>query len=80
MIYAVGVYVLDNPFLIDNVYDYRVPADMARYVVKGGFVAVPFGRSNALRTALVAVLHDVPLDKELKPVHEVPFILPIKDS
>ena len=71
MIYAVGVYVLDNPFLIDNVYDYRVPADMARYVVKGGFVAVPFGRSNTLRTALVAVLHDVPLDKDLKPVHEV---------
>ncbi len=71
MIYAVGVYVLDNPFLIDNVYDYRVPADMAKYVVKGGFVAVPFGRANTLRTALVARLHDKPQEKELKSVHEV---------
>ena len=76
MIYAIGVYVLDNPFLIDNVYDYHVPFDMAQHIVRGGFVTVPFGNSNTHRVALVATLYEEPLEKELKSVYEVypPFL------
>ena len=71
MTYAVGVCVLDNPFFIDSVYDYRVPADMAADIVKGGFVTVPFGNSNTLRMALVTELREEPPQRELKAVHEI---------
>lgn len=71
MIFAVGVYVLDNPFFIDSVYDYRVPPDMEGDIVKGGFVTVPFGNSNTLRMALVAELREKPPTRTLKAVHEI---------
>ena len=48
-----GVCLLDNPFPIDGVYDYRIPEELCEDVRPGVFVTVPFGTANHRRLALV---------------------------
>ncbi len=48
-----GVSLLDNPFSIDGIYDYRIPEELAQDVCPGSFVTVPFGTANHRRLALV---------------------------
>ncbi|MBQ8432996.1 MAG: primosomal protein N' [Clostridia bacterium] len=48
-----GVCLLDNPFPIDGIYDYRIPEELAEDVKRGVFVTVPFGTANHRRLALV---------------------------
>lgn len=48
-----AVFILDNPFCIDNSYHYYVPAALEDSVVRGAFVTVPFGRGNRKQLALV---------------------------
>ena len=48
-----GVCLLDNPFAIDGIYDYRIPEELESDVIPGVFVTVPFGMSNQRRLALV---------------------------
>ena len=45
-----GISLLDNPYHIDGVYDYRIPPELMGEVRAGMFVTVPFGTAN--RTAL----------------------------
>ena len=63
-----GVYILDNPFSIDDAFHYFVPPYMAGAVVKGAFVTVPFGRANRKRVAVVTSVGDAStLPRELLP-------------
>ena len=48
-----GVCLLDAPFAIDGVYDYRIPSSLDRVIKPGVFVTVPFGTANRHRLALV---------------------------
>ena len=49
-----SVYVLDNiPYHVDKPYDYLVPDDLRDEIRAGAFVAVPFGRGDRKRRALV---------------------------
>ena len=63
-----GVYILDNPFSIDDAFHYFVPPYMAGAVVKGAFVTVPFGRANRKRVGVVTSVGDASaLPRELQP-------------
>ena len=63
-----GVYILDNPFSIDDAFHYFVPPYMAGAVVKGAFVTVPFGRANRKRVGVVTSVGDASaLPRELPP-------------
>ncbi len=53
-----GVYILDNPFSIDDAFHYFVPSYMAGAVVRGAFVTVPFGRANRKQVAVVVSAGD----------------------
>ena len=53
-----GVSLLDTPFHIDGVYDYRIPTELREDVCVGSFVTVPFGTANHRRLALVRELKD----------------------
>ncbi len=67
----VGVYLLDNPYSIDDIYDYFIPADMRGEIGRGSFVLVPFGRANRRQMAVVWTLSHSSVHKETKPVEEV---------
>jgi len=47
------VYLLDNPYVIDNEYTYFVPHDLSAFVKRGSFVVIPFGNSNRTQIGLV---------------------------
>lgn len=47
------VYILDNPYSIDDTYEYFIPIQLRPSVIRGSFVMVPFGRSNRKQMALV---------------------------
>lgn len=66
-----GVCLLDNPFPIDGVYDYRIPEELSGDVVPGVFVTVPFGIANHRRLALVREVRDESEYKELKTILSV---------
>ncbi len=53
-----GVSLLDNPFSIDGIYDYRIPEELERDVCAGAFVTVPFGTANHRRLGLVVEVKD----------------------
>lgn len=53
-----GVHILDNPFSVDGVFHYFVPAHMADAVIPGAFVTVPFGRANRKQVAVVVSVGD----------------------
>ncbi len=53
-----GVCLLDNPFAIDAVYDYRIPEELAQEIRAGVFVTVPFGTANHRRLALVCEVRE----------------------
>ena len=69
-----GVSLLDNPFSIDGIYDYRIPEELEREVCPGAFVTVPFGTANHRRLALVAEVKDHSKYPETKAIISV--ILP----
>lgn len=66
-----GVCLLDNPFPIDGIYDYRIPAELSEQLVVGAFVMVPFGTANHRRLALVCRLQESSTYRELKPILSV---------
>ncbi len=66
-----GVSLLDNPFPIDGIYDYRIPKDLEREVRVGSFVTVPFGTANRHRIALVREVREHSELQELKSVLSV---------
>ncbi len=66
-----GVCLLDNPFSIDGIYDYRVPEELISDVRPGVFVTVPFGMANHRRLALVLEVRDHSAFAELKSVVSV---------
>ena len=66
-----GVCLLDNPFPIDGIYDYRIPKELEREVRVGAFVTVPFGTANRHRIALVRELREHSEFAELKSVISV---------
>lgn len=66
-----GVCLLDNPFPIDGIYDYRIPEELAEDIHLGSFVVVPFGTVNHRRTALVRELKDSSQYRELKSIVSV---------
>ena len=61
-----GVCLLDNPFAIDGVYDYRIPPELVPDVRPGVFVTVPFGMSNRRALALVREVRDHSAYPDLK--------------
>ena len=63
-----GVCLLDNPFPIDGVYDYRIPEELCEDVRPGVFVTVPFGTANHRRTGLVCEVRERSDYEELKTV------------
>ena len=63
-----GVCLLDNPFAIDGVYDYRIPEALIDDVRPGVFVTVPFGTANHRRLALVKEMRDRSQYAELKAI------------
>ncbi len=66
-----GVCILENPFAIDAVYDYEIPARLAPDVTPGVFVTVPFGISNRRLIALVTEVRDRSAYKKLKQIEAV---------
>ncbi len=66
-----GVYLLDNPYSIDERYDYFIPCDMRGELSRGSFVTVPFGRSNRRQMALIVSFSHVPSYKDAKPVESI---------
>ncbi len=66
-----GVYLLDNPYSIDETYDYFIPMHMRGEIDRGSFVTVPFGRSNRRQMALVWSLSHAPRYKETKPIESI---------
>ncbi len=69
-----AVYILDNPFSIDDAYHYYVPPMMADAVRRGAFVTVPFGKGNRKQLGIVSALcdaSDLPSDlppEKIKPL------------
>ncbi len=63
-----GVSLLDAPFSIDGVYDYRIPTELREDVGVGAFVTVPFGTANHRRLALVRELKDTSEYAETKAI------------
>ncbi len=53
-----GVYILDNPYCIDDAFHYYIPPAMAASVQPGAFVTVPFGRGNRKQIGIVTALCD----------------------
>ncbi|MBQ8416134.1 MAG: primosomal protein N', partial [Clostridia bacterium] len=53
-----GVCLLDNPFSIDGIYDYRIPEELEQEVRAGSFVTVPFGTANRRMLALVTEIKE----------------------
>ena len=52
--HSARVYILDSiPYHVDKLYDYLVPDDLRDEIRAGAFVAVPFGRGDKKRKALV---------------------------
>ena len=68
-----GVYLLDNPFFLDNNYGYYIPSELRAHVKRGMFVTVPFGASNRKVFAIVTELRSESPNKELdyKPIFSV---------
>ena len=66
-----GVCLLDNPFSIDTIYDYRIPEELTQEVAVGAFVTVPFGIANHRRLALVREIKDHSDYRELKSIVSV---------
>ncbi len=65
-----GIHLLDNPYFIDNAFDYFLPPDLRDAVAPGDFVTVPFGTANRRTMGLVVSLKNTPDDPSLscKPV------------
>ncbi len=55
-----GIYLLDNPYCIDNAFDYFIPPELSGKVAEGDFVMVPFGNGNRKKMGLVVALKDKP--------------------
>ncbi len=66
-----GVCLLENPFPIDGLYDYRIPEELDTDVVPGVFVTVPFGTANHRRLALVCERKETSAYKEHKSIVSV---------
>lgn len=66
-----GVYILDNPYHLDALYEYRIPVELEEDVHEGCFVTVPFGVANHRRLGLVWDLREAPGVKELKKIELV---------
>ena len=66
-----GVCLLDNPFAIDGVYDYRIPTHLAADVHPGVFVTVPFGTANRRALALVREVREHSAYPDLKEIVSV---------
>ncbi len=60
-----GIYLLDAPYCIDNIFDYYIPPHLRRDILCGDFVAVPFGTANRKKIGLVAALKDSPDKKSI---------------
>ncbi len=61
-----GVCVLDNPFYVDGVYDYLIPAEIEDSVEPGRLVTVPFGISNHQRVGVVVEVRASSAYKDVK--------------
>ena len=68
-----GVYLLDNPFFLDNNYGYFIPLELRATIRRGMFVTVPFGASNRKVFAIVTELRSESPNKELdyKPIFSI---------
>lgn len=66
-----GVCLLDNPFSIDEIYDYAIPEELECEVRPGTFVTVPFGTANHRRIALVRERRSTSPWKEVKSIISV---------
>ena len=66
-----GVCLLENPFPIDGLYDYRIPEELDGDVIPGVFVTVPFGTANHRRLALVCEVKESSEYRELKAIISV---------
>ncbi len=53
-----GVYLLDAPYAIDRLYDYKIPPSLSGSVRRGSLAAVPFGGGNRRSYALVTEVRD----------------------
>jgi len=71
-----AVYLLDNPYCIDNTFDYFIPLELRGEVFPGRFVTVPFGRGNRKQMAIVRALSHCPSYNDVKPVDTVCFDRP----
>lgn len=63
-----GVSLLENPFSIDGIYDYRIPVEIEGAVHPGSFVTVPFGTANHRRMALVVEVKESSSYRETKSI------------
>ena len=66
-----SVYILDNPYCIDNTYDYYLPHEMRPRVFRGSFITVPFGKGNRKQMAVVVELKATCAYKDAKPIISV---------
>ncbi len=66
-----AVYLLDNPYFLDNLYDYFIPLEQRESVRRGSFVTVPFGRGNRKHIAVVWELRHCPDYNDVKTLDSV---------
>ena len=68
-----GIHLLDNPYFLDNAFDYFIPPELSGRISLGDFVMVPFGNANRKRMGLVVSLKEQPDNKEVgcKPILSV---------
>ncbi len=65
------VFLLDNPYSIDNEYDYYIPLELRENIRCGSFVTVPFGRGNRSQMGIVWELAESPSYNDAKPISTV---------
>ena len=66
-----AVYLLENPYFLDSMYDYFIPLSLRGTLTKGSFVTVPFGKSNRRHMGIVRELRHCPEYSEIKPIESV---------
>ena len=69
--HCAGICLLDNPFPIDGIYDYRIPEELDAEIRAGVFVTVPFGVANHRRLGLVVEVREETAYADLKPIFAV---------
>ncbi len=78
--FTVGVALENTAYHFDNLYDYAVPAELAKRAKPGARVIVPFGNGNAKRQGVILRINDTKPDGRLKKISDIKDSEPLIDG